>query len=261
MGDPVSSRKKPENGTADTLELFEIMQIIPAVDIKNGKCVRLTQGKPDTAIVYEEDPLKAALYWEGQGAEYLHIVDLDGAFKGEPVNFDTIKRILSNIKILAEVGGGIRTLETVKKYIDMGADRVVLGTQIASSTNFLKKVIDLYGDKVAVAIDAACGKVLVEGWAKTTDIFALKFAQTVRSMGVKTIIYTDTTVDGTLKGPNFGNIEEFVKKIKTNIVISGGISSIEDIRRIRQMEAVTGIIIGKALYTGKIKLSEAQKIC
>lgn len=235
------------------------MQIIPAVDIKNGKCVRLTQGKADTTIVYEEDPLKAALKWQEQGAQYLHIVDLDGAFTGEPVNFITVKNILSNIKIPAEIGGGIRTLETIKKYIDIGADRVILGTRIAASTEFLRQAVDLYADKIAVSIDASGGKIVVEGWVKITDTPAIDLAKKTKGIGVKTIIYTDIAVDGTLKGPNFKGIKELANAIKSGIIASGGISSIEDIQKIKKIKGVAGAIIGKALYTGKINLDEALK--
>lgn len=235
------------------------MQIIPAVDIKNSKCVRLTQGKADTTIIYEEDPLKAALKWQEQGAQYLHIVDLDGAFTGEPVNFITVKNILSNIKIPAEIGGGIRTLETIKKYIDAGADRVILGTRITASTEFLRQAVNLYGDKIAVSIDASGGKIVVEGWVKITDIPAIDLAKKTKGIGVKTIIYTDIAVDGTLKGPNFKGIKELANAIKSGVIASGGISSIEDIQKIKKIKGVAGAIIGKALYTGKINLDEALK--
>lgn len=229
------------------------MQIIPAVDIKNGKCVRLTQGKPGTEIVYEDDPLKAALHWQEEGAGYLHIVDLDGAFSGETVNFNTIKRILSGIKIPAEVGGGIRTLDNIKKYLDLGADRVVLGTKAATSTKFLEESIDKFGKRIAVAIDASGGKIVIEGWAKEIDATPLELAKKTKGA---TIIYTDTTVDGTLKGPNFRGVEEFAKAVKTNLIVSGGISSLEDIKKLKEIKGITGAIIGKALYTGRIRLSD-----
>lgn len=236
------------------------MQIIPAVDIKNGKCVRLTQGKPETEIVYELDPLKAALHWQGEGAGYLHIVDLDGAFQGKMVNFSVIRNILSKIKIPAEVGGGIRTLDSIKKYIDIGADRVVLGTQVVSSSEFLKTAVNLYKNRIAIAIDASRGKIVVSGWGKTINISAVNLALSAKRYGIKTLIYTDTTVDGTLKGPNFKKIKEFIKSIKMDIIVSGGISSINNIKKLKSIEGIKGIIIGKALYTGKIKLSEALKI-
>lgn len=229
------------------------MQIIPAVDIKSGKCVRLTQGRPETEIVYEEDPLKAALHWQEEGAGYLHIVDLDGAFSGETVNFSVIKNILARLKIPAEVGGGIRTLDSIKKYLDLGADRVVLGTKAATSEIFLEESIDKFGKRIAIAIDASGGRIVIEGWAKEIDATPVELAK--KAKGV-TIIYTDTTVDGTLKGPNFKGIEEFANAIKTNLIVSGGISSLSDIKKLKEIKGVTGVIIGKALYAGRIRLSD-----
>lgn len=231
------------------------MLIIPAVDIKNGKCVRLTQGKPETAIVYQDNPIKAALYWQEKGARYLHIVDLDGAFNGKTVNSDLIKEMLSALHISAEIGGGIRTQEDIENYLQAGADRIVLGTQAVTEDGFLEKAVAVFGDKIAVAIDASGGKVAIEGWTKTTDTSILDLASKVQNIGVKTIIYTDTRTDGTLKGPNFKGIEEFIKTVRINVIISGGISTISDIQRIKALEP-EGIIIGKALYTGKIKPEE-----
>jgi len=233
------------------------MLIIPAVDIKNGKCVRLSQGKMDTAIVYEEDPVNAALKWQKEGAQYLHIVDLDGAFKGEPVNFVIVKKMISALKIPAEIGGGIRNIETVKKYIDIGIDRVILGTQAALSLNLLNDIVNTYKNKIVVGIDASNGKVAIEGWAKITELLAIDLARTVTELGVDTIIYTDISKDGMLKGPNFAAIKEFAEKSKANIIASGGISSIEDIKQLGRIKGVTGAIVGKALYTGNINLKEA----
>lgn len=237
------------------------MQIIPAVDIQNGKCVRLTQGKADTAIVYEDDPLKAALRWQDNGAQYLHIVDLDGAFRGEVINFEPIKRILSGIHIPAEVGGGIRILDNIKKYIDLGADRVVLGTQAAISKDFLEKSVNIFANKIAIAIDVSSGRITTEGWTKEIAAFPIDLAKKVKNAGVETIIYTDTAADGTLAGPNFGGIEGFAKEVKTKIIVSGGVSSIKDIKKLEKIEGIAGVIIGKALYTGKINLEEALKLC
>lgn len=235
------------------------MLIIPAVDIKNGKCVRLTQGKIDTAVIYEDDPLKAALCWQSQGAKYLHLVDLDGAFSGEPVNFEIIKKIISSIKIPSEIGGGIRTLSDIAKYIEIGADRVILGTKAAGTSDFLQQAITLYGNKIAVGIDAENGKVVTEGWVKKTSTSAIELANKVKNIGAQTIIYTDIATDGTLKGPNFKGIEEFANAVKVNVIASGGVSSIDDIKKLKKIDGVKGAIIGKALYAGKITLSEALK--
>jgi len=245
------------------------VQIIPAVDIKNGKCVRLTQGKEGTETIYGEDPLAMALNWQEQGAKYLHIVDLDGAFQGKPINFETIKNIITNLSIPIQVGGGIRTLKTIKKYIDAGADRIILGTKIATSFDFLQKSVKLYRGKIAASIDASEGKIVTEGWVKKTDITAISLSQKVRSIGVDTIIYTDIATDGMLKGPNFKAIEELAKALtplspnepNINLIASGGISSIEDIKKIVNIKGTGGIIIGKALYAGKIQINEALKYC
>ena len=235
------------------------MKIIPAVDIKNGKCVRLLQGRADTAVVYEENPQTAALKWQDMGALYLHLVDLDGAFTGRPVNHGIIKSIASRINIPAEVGGGIRTLDNIKEYIDAGINRIVLGTSAATATKLLEKAVDLWGPRIAVAIDAARGKIAIEGWLKTTDEPILDFAKRIIKIGINTIIYTDTTADGALKGPNFAGIRSFVNvktTTDTNIIISGGISTIEDINKLKTIKEISGIIIGKALYTGKINLAQ-----
>jgi phosphoribosylformimino-5-aminoimidazole carboxamide ribotide isomerase len=245
------------------------MQIIPAIDIKNGKCVRLTQGKEGTETIYGEDPLAMAMHWQEQGAKYLHLVDLDGAFQGKPINFEIIKNIIVNLSIPVEIGGGIRTLKTIKQYINAGADRIILGTKIATTFDFLQKSVKLYPGKIAASIDASEGKIVTEGWVKKTDITAISLAQKVRSIGVDTIIYTDIATDGMLKGPNFKGIGELANSLspstpeepQVNLIASGGISNIEDIKKIVAIKGTSGIIIGKALYADKIKLSEALKYC
>lgn len=231
------------------------MLIIPAVDIKNGKCVRLTQGKADSEIIYNESPVDAALQWQDQGAKYLHLVDLDGAFSGETANFDTIKEILSNINIPAEIGGGIRCLESIKKYIKMGANRVILGTKAIEDPDFIKQASNSFGNKIAVAIDARGSKVVVKGWVEETETTILDLAKAIEKTGVETVIYTDISTDGMLSGPNFEGIEKFVNNININTIISGGICSMDDISKIKQLnkQNITGIIIGKALYSGKLK--------
>lgn len=235
------------------------MLLIPAVDIKNGKCVRLTRGKPETAIVYEEDPVKAALNWQEQGAQYLHLVDLDGAFQGKPINSELIKKILAYLHIPAEIGGGIRNPADIKLYLNAGADRVILGTQAVRAPRVLAEALQQFKERIAVGIDTAGGKVAVEGWAKSSTTTALALARKVTDLGVKTIIYTDIATDGTLKGPNLKGLEEFAKNTRAKIIASGGITSLTDIRNIIKLEknGVTGMIIGKALYTGALNFKEA----
>jgi len=232
------------------------MLIIPAIDIKNSCCVRLTQGKEDSATVYYKDPVEAALFWQGKGAKYLHIVDLDGAFKGRTVNFHTIEKLLSRIDMQAEIGGGIRTSEDIERYLNKGADRVILGTQALADFNFLKETVKKIGKRIAVAVDTVGSKAAIEGWGQITSTSGITLAQKAVSAGVETIIYTDITVDGTLKGPNFSGIEEFINSVSApNIIISGGISSMGDIEKLKKLgqKGIKGIIIGRALYTGKIK--------
>ena len=237
------------------------MLIIPAVDIKDGKCVRLTRGNPDTAIVYEDNPIKAALNWQKKGAKYLHIVDLNGAFSGKTVNFEIIKKLIGTVTVPIEIGGGIRTLEDIEKYSNAGADRIILGTKAVTEKSFLETAVSKYKAKIAVAIDASRGKVAIEGWIKTTETTVSDLTNRIISQGVKTLICTDIYTDGTLKGPNFKSIQHFVKDICKNnidIIISGGISTKNDVDEIKllEQEGVIGMIIGKALYANKIKLEE-----
>lgn len=234
------------------------MIIIPAVDIQNGKCVRLSKGDPNTTTVFNDNPIDAAMHWQSEGAEYLHIVDLDGAFSGTIANFKLISEIAQKLNIPAEIGGGIRTLDDIKKYIDSGIDRVILGTKAAENIDFLKNALDTFGEKIAVGIDASFGKVVVKGWAKGTDTSAIDLAQEVVRAGAKTIIYTDIQTDGMLKGPNIEETKQLAQSVDANIIASGGISSIEDINNVKQLAqyGVTGMIIGKALYTGNLNLKE-----
>ena len=236
------------------------MLLIPAVDIKDGKRVRLSQGKLDTAVIYEDDPVVAALKWQELGAQYLHVVDLDGAFSGKTVNYNSIKRILETIKIPVEIGGGIRTLENIKKYLDNGADRVILGTKAVTDPALLTTAISSYKEKIAVGIDASHNKVVIEGWAQESTITSLDLAAKVKELGIQTIIYTDIATDGMLKGPNITGIETFAKTIGVNLIASGGISTVADINNIKKLESlgVCGMIVGKALYTGKLNFEEAQ---
>jgi len=237
------------------------MLIIPAVDIKSGKCVRLTQGKLGTEVVYKDNPIDAALIWQKNNAKYLHVVDLDGAFTGRTVNFNLIKDLIKKIEMPIEIGGGIRTLETIENYIKAGADRIILGTKVFDDQSFLKDAVNNFGDKIAVGIDAKEGNIVSQGWVKDTNIKTLDFTHLAISLGAKTIIYTDTSTDGMLKGPNFSGIEDLLNSINNeniNIILSGGISTLEHIEKIKSYKSskIIGIIIGKALYEGKLKPEE-----
>lgn len=237
------------------------MLVIPAIDLMGGKCVRLLRGNAETKVVYSDDPVAVARKWESLGAEFLHLVDLDGAIGGKISNLRHLQDIVRSINIPAEFGGGVRSLEEISELLMSGVERVILGTK-ACQKDFLTEAISRFAERIAVGIDSRDGKVAVEGWTRSTDLRALDFAREVENIGVKTIIFTDISADGTLKGPSFARIEELAKAVSMNIIASGGVSSLEDIRKLTAYEpdGVTGVIVGKALYEETIDLSEAIRI-
>ena len=230
------------------------MIIIPAIDLKGGKCVRLTQGRQDAEFVYSEDPVEMARLWEEEGAPYLHVVDLDGAFQGYPVHADTIARIANCVSIPIEVGGGLRTDEDIQAVVDSGADRAIIGTRAVDEPDILMALVRRFGRRIAVGIDARKGMAQVQGWVKTTNMKALELGQAVGRMGVQTIIYTDTEVDGMLGGANVQAMVEMCNAVECNIVASGGITSESDISRLVDAcgQNLSGAIVGKALYEGRV---------
>ncbi|HGE70202.1 TPA: 1-(5-phosphoribosyl)-5-[(5-phosphoribosylamino)methylideneamino]imidazole-4-carboxamide isomerase [Candidatus Poribacteria bacterium] len=236
------------------------MLIIPAIDIRNGKCVRLIQGKADAETIFSDDPVAMALKWEDKGAEFLHIVDLDGAFSGEPKNLDIVEKIAKSVSIPIELGGGIRDESSIDKVFQAGVYRVILGTSALKNPDFVSEMCDLYDEKIAVGIDAKDGKVAIKGWTEIEGKIAVDLAVEMKECGVKTIIYTDISRDGMLTGPNIQATKNLAVAVSgVSIIASGGVSSIEDIKKIKELEpyGVTGVIIGKALYTGNIQLEEA----
>ncbi len=238
------------------------MLIIPAIDIKDGYVVRFVQGRMDKKI-YSRDPVKTARHWQRQGAKLIHIVDLDGASSGRPKNLDIVKQIVKTVDVPLEFGGGIRNVAIIKTILDNGIWRVVLGTKAAEDKGFLKKVFKKFKDKIIVSIDAKDGRVLTAGWRRShvnTDV--LKFGRYLKEIGFKQVIYTDVSRDGTLKGPNIKGIKSLLKETGLNVIASGGISSLDDIGRLKLLEkkGLAGVIIGKALYEGKFTLSEALKL-
>ncbi|MBU1726974.1 MAG: 1-(5-phosphoribosyl)-5-[(5-phosphoribosylamino)methylideneamino]imidazole-4-carboxamide isomerase [Candidatus Omnitrophica bacterium] len=238
------------------------MLIIPAIDIQDGCVVRLVQGRADKKV-YSRDPLKTAKHWVKQGAKFLHIVDLDGAFSGSPKNLNTAREIAGNIGIPVEFGGGVRSEETIKMLIDGGVRRVVLGTKAVQDKSFLKKAFSRFGDRVIVSIDAKGGDVLIEGWKSSSKgIKALEFAKYLKELGFTQIIYTDTQKDGTLTGPNIKGVKALLKETGLKIISSGGISKLEDVYKLKKLDklGLSGIIIGKALYEGKFTLTQALKL-
>ena len=237
------------------------MLIIPAIDLKGGRCVRLWQGKKDKETVYSENPLAAAKIWARKGAKRLHIVDLDGAFKGKPVHLEVAGKIAREVGIPLEFGGGIRNEAILNQVFEKGIDYAILGTR-GTSPDFVKSACARFGNKIIISIDARQSKVVLEGWEKETSLKARDLARNLVRAGVKAIIFTDITRDGTLQGVNIKLIQDFVRGADVDVIIAGGISSLEDIEKVSALKnlGVTGIIIGKALYEGKIKLEEAIKL-
>ena len=237
------------------------MLILPAVDIKGGRCVRLRQGVKDEEIRYPSAPEAMARKWRDLGARCLHVVDLDGAFEGTPRNRQTINTIARSLDIPIEVGGGIRDRETVEAYLAGGADRVVLGTRALRDPAFVEAVCVQFPGRIAVGIDAKDGRVAVEGWTKLTDRTADETARRFEGMGVSVLIYTDIRRDGMLCGPNLKATEKLARAVSIPVIASGGITTLEDIRNLKRLEAagVQGAIIGRALYDGSLDFKEALR--
>lgn len=235
------------------------MRIYPAIDIKDGKCVRLLQGRFSDVTVYGDSPAAMAEKWESLGGEYIHVVDLDGALKGKGVNAKCIRDICSRVKVPVQTGGGIRTMEDIETKLEMGVSRVIIGTKAVSDSEFVKKAVDKYGDKIVIGIDAKNGMVAVDGWERVSQFEAVDFAVSMSELGVKTIVYTDISTDGTLQGPNTDAMAKMAASVKADIIASGGIGNIEHIKALKNT-GVEGVIVGKALYTNNIDLAEAVKI-
>jgi len=238
------------------------MKVIPAIDIKGGKVVRLTQGLADRQTVYSDSPIEVAEKWAALGVELIHVVDLDGAMTGRLVNLAIIERIAKNIKPRIELGGGIRDEAAVKLVLDSGIDKAVIGTK-ALDKKFIAKVAKRFRNRIIVALDARDNFVRTEGWVSQTRIKISEFLDMIETSGIKTINYTDISKDGMLEGPNIEHIKAFLKATDLDVVAAGGISSLEDVRRLKALEkdGLKGMIIGKALYENKIDLADAIEIC
>ncbi|MDD6762420.1 MAG: 1-(5-phosphoribosyl)-5-[(5-phosphoribosylamino)methylideneamino]imidazole-4-carboxamide isomerase [Clostridiales bacterium] len=232
------------------------MRIYPAIDIKDGQCVRLLKGRFDQVTVYGNDPAEMAKKWESLGGEYIHVVDLDGALKGHGVNAEAIKRICQTVSVPVQTGGGIRTMEDIETKLACGIDRVIIGTKAVSNPEFVKAAVEKYGDRIVIGIDAKDGMVAIEGWEKTSEFKAVEFAQKMADLGVKTIVYTDIATDGTLAGPNVYAMREMVENVSINVIASGGVGKLEHVKALVPA-GVEGVITGRALYTGDLSLPEA----
>lgn len=237
------------------------MLIIPAIDIRGGNCVMLTQGKLDKETVYSKDPVFIAKMFQLKGAKRLHIVDLDGAFVGSPQNLSILEKIRQNVSIEIEFGGGVRKIKTVERICNMGIDKVILGTVSVFNPEIFEKAVKKYKNKIILAIDVLDRRIAIGGWKEITQYDALEFAKNMKKKGIKEIIITDIKKDGMMKGPNIKGIKKICKS-GLSVIASGGISSIDDVRKISALEksGVTGMIIGKALYTDSIKLEDAIKV-
>lgn len=232
------------------------MIIFPAIDLKDGKCVRLNQGDFNQIEVMETDPVKVAKEFEARGAEYIHMVDLDGALDGSMKNKDAIKKVLESIKIPLQVGGGIRSLERIDELLGLGVSRVILGTSALKDRKLLVAALKKYGEQIAVGVDAKNELVATGGWIDISDTNYIDFCKELEGLGVSTIIFTDISKDGMLQGPNIDQLSRLGQAVDVNIIASGGITTLDDVSELSKREFY-GAIIGKAIYKGNIRLEEA----
>lgn len=235
------------------------MNIFPAIDLYDGKAVRLFKGDYSQMTVYSDNPIEIVLDFESKGAKFIHMVDLEGAKDGTTPNLNIVKQIANNTGLFTEIGGGIRTIETVKAYLENGVDRVILGTAAVNDEAFLKEALELYGERIAVGVDIKDGFVAIKGWLETSKYNCFDFCEKMQKLGVKTIICTDISKDGAMQGTNRKLYKELSEKFSINIVASGGVSSLEDIIALKVLN-IYGAIIGKAYYIGAIDLKEALEV-
>ena len=235
------------------------MKIFPAIDIKDKKCVRLVKGDFNNKTEYEILPAEQARKYKDHGFKNLHIVDLDGALTGEPVNLDVIQDIVNKFNLKVEVGGGIRNPDSIQKYIDVGAEKVILGSVAIKDKNFLKKACEKFPNKIALGLDAKDGYLAISGWKEKSNQMALHYLKEVNDYGVSRLIYTDINRDGTKQSPNFNETSKVAEISNCPVVISGGVSSIDDIKKAKNLKNIEGIIVGKAIYDGDIQLEELVK--
>ena len=235
------------------------MTIYPAIDIKGGRCVRLLQGRADQETVYAENPAEVAAQFQAAGSTWVHVVDLDGAFEGEPRNLATVQAIAA-LGMKVQLGGGLRTLAAVERAFGFGVSRVVIGTRAAESESFIAELVKTFGQKIAVGIDAKDGRVAVKGWVDTTKLDALAFARRMEAVGVGTLIYTDISTDGMMKGPNLAAQEALLRTVKCQIIASGGVSRRDDVVNLTALTLrypnLNGVIVGKAIYEQRVDLAD-----
>jgi phosphoribosylformimino-5-aminoimidazole carboxamide ribotide isomerase len=232
------------------------MIILPAIDIKDGRCVRLYQGDYDQVTPYDDDPARVALRWQEAGAHWLHIVDLDGAAAGHPANTHLVKQIRKETTLHIEVGGGLRTLRDIEQTLELGVDRVILGTVVIKYPTLLKEALLRWGERIVVGLDARAGKVAISGWREDSQVDAATLAQELHTLGAQRFIYTDISRDGSLQGPNIEALQTMLAAVPCAVIASGGVSSLTDLHVLAHL-GVEGAIVGKAIYTGNVDLATA----
>lgn len=235
------------------------MLILPAIDLRDGKCVNLVQGKAGQETIFSDHPVKMAMQWQDGGVEYLHLVDLDGAFSAESDNLHIVKKIVETVQIPVQLGGGIRSMERLESVLSLGVTRAILGTAALKNPSLVEAACREHGSKIAVGIDARDGMVATEGWLDISEKSALAFAREMEDCGVQTIIYTDIKSDGMLQGPNLETTEAIANTVAVNVIGSGGITSIQDLQALKAI-GVYGAIVGRALYTGALDLKTAISV-
>lgn len=237
------------------------MLLFPAIDLKEGKAVRLLQGRMEDATVYADDPVEVAKDFARQGAEVLHVVDLDGAFSGKPVNDEVIRQIVKSVPLKVQIGGGIRSMERIAELLDLGVERVILGTVAVKNPDLVAEAAQRYGERIVVGIDAKDGNVAVQGWAETTEMSAIGLGLAMKAVGVRHVVFTDISRDGMLQGPNIERTVQLAQETGLSVIASGGISTLEDLRNLQAETAkgvsIEGAITGKALYSGAFTLRDA----
>jgi phosphoribosylformimino-5-aminoimidazole carboxamide ribotide isomerase len=236
--------------------LVKIMQVIPAIDVRAGRCVRLRQGDFDQEIVFGDDPAAMAARWESEGAGRIHLVDLDGAKTGRPVNVEAVRQVVSRVRVPCQLGGGIRDESTIAAWLEQGLDRVVVGTQALRDPDWFGRMARVYPGRLLLGLDARDGRVAAQGWLEVSSIAALALAQEFDPLPLAGIIYTDIARDGTLEGPNLGAIAALAQTVRTPVIASGGVGSLEDLQRLATLP-IAGCIVGRALYEGRFSLAEA----
>ncbi len=235
------------------------MEIIPAIDLRGGKCVRLYQGDYERETVFSDDPVSVALRWQSEGAKRLHLVDLDGAARGELCNLDAIERIAAAVEIPVQVGGGVRSLETIEQLLKLGVGRAILGTVAVEDPGLVEEACQRLGEQIIIGIDARDGRVATRGWLQQSTITAGELAARMVGLGARRFIYTDISRDGTLTSPNFEAVAELLSQVSVPVIAAGGISSVEHLTRLAAL-GVEGAIVGRAIYTGDVKLGEAIRV-